>query len=240
MPAGSTPDAAAMPWWQAAFSADYLTVYSHRDDAAAESEIAGILPHLGTGPVLDACCGNGRHLAALRRHGVPAVGFDFSTDLLRATRAPRAVARGDVRDIPFAGDFSAVLVLFTAFGYFDEADNARTLTGLGRLLAADGKLVIDLPDPQRVRTTLVPESSRTVAGLAIHERRWLAGERVYKEVRVIRPDGATRTYTETVRLYDPSEMHALAAAAGLTVRECWSSLRGATVADGRCVWWLGI
>jgi SAM-dependent methyltransferase len=227
-----------VPWWQAAFSADYLTVYSHRDEAAADAEIAGLFPVLGTGPVLDACCGNGRHLAALRRRGVRAVGFDFSSDLLRATRAPCAVARGDVRDIPFSGGFSAVLVLFTAFGYFDKAGNTATLAGLGRQLGPGGRLVIDLPDPQRVRATLVPHSEREVNGLHISERRYLSTHAVHKDVVIRRADGSERRYTESVRLYETSEMADLAAASGMHVADRWRSLRGSDCDEGRLVWFL--
>ncbi len=226
------------PWWQAAFAADYLTVYAHRDQAAADAEVAGILPRLGAGPVLDACCGNGRHLAALRRRGVAAVGFDWSMDLLRTSRAPAAVARGDVREIPFSGGFSAVLVLFTAFGYFDEGDNRRALAALAAQLAPGGRLLLDLPDPELLRRSLVPHSERAVAGLRIREDRRLEGPRVLKDVHITHSDGRERRYTESVRLYAADELAALAAGAGLVIADCWSGLTGPAIPAGRCVWWL--
>lgn len=231
------------PWWQAAFGPDYELVYAHRSDDAATAEIAGLLPHLGSGPVLDACCGNGRHLAALQRAGITAVGFDYSANLLRsaATRAEASgrVSRADVRAIPFAGNFSAVLVLFTAFGYFDEADNGVALAALAGQLAAGGSLVLDLPDPQRVYASLVRESSKTVAGLTIREQRRIEGQRVVKDVHISRPDGSLHTYTESVRLYAADEIGRLATSVGLRVNACWSSLRDAAIDEGRQVWWLG-
>ena len=231
------------PWWQAAFGPDYELVYAHRSDDAAMAEIAGLLPHLGRGPVLDACCGNGRHLAALQRAGVSAVGFDYSANLLRsaATRAGVSgrVSRADVRAIPFAGNFSAVLVLFTAFGYFDEADNGVALAALAGQLAAGGSLVLDLPDPQRVRAGLVPESSKSVAGLTIREQRRIEGPRVIKDVHISRADGSVHAYAESVRLYSGEEIAHLAASVGLRVRTCWPSLRGEAIDEGRQVWWLG-
>lgn len=232
------------PWWAAAFGPDYEAVYAHRSDADADAEIAGIFSGLGDGPIADACCGNGRHLAALRRRGKIALGFDFSADLLRsAAMRPAAagcMARADVRAIPFAANsFSAVLVLFTAFGYFDEADNAKTLAGLARLLTVGGSLILDLPEPQRLRAGLIEHSQRTSGGLHIDERRRLEGKRVIKEVRITRSDGSTHAYTESVRLYDAAEMTRLATAAGLEVRACWPSLRGPTIDEDRQVWWLG-
>ena len=230
------------PWWQAAFGPDYEQVYAHRSDDAASTEIAGLLPQLGTGPVLDACCGNGRHLAALQRAGIAAVGFDYSANLLRSAAGRAAVqgrvSRADVRAIPYAGNFSAVLVLFTAFGYFDEADNRVALAALAGQLAPDGKLVLDLPDPQRVRAELIPESSKSVAGLQITEQRRIEGNRVVKDVRISRPDGSVHAYTESVRLYGADEIASLAEAVGLRVRACWPSLRGAEIDESRQVYWL--
>lgn len=226
------------PWWQAAFAADYLAVYAHRDDASADAEVAGLMPMLGGGPVLDACCGNGRHLAALRRRQVAAVGFDWSSDLLRVGRARSRTARADVRNIPFSGGFSAVLVLFTAFGYFDEADNLTALRALAGQLAPGGRLLLDLPDPERLRASLIPASERTVDGLVVSERRRLAGPRVLKDVRIVHPDGRERSYTESVRLYGAEEIAALAAAVGLRVEARWPGLRGPACGDGRCAWWL--
>ena len=230
------------PWWQAAFGPDYEQVYAHRSDDAASAEVAGLLPHLGAGPVLDACCGNGRHLAALSRAGIAAVGFDYSANLLRSaagrTEVVGRVSRADVRAIPYAGEFSAVLVLFTAFGYFDEADNRVALAALAGQCARGGNLVLDLPDPARVHAELILESSKSVAGLQITEKRRIDGNRVAKDVRISRPDGSVHAYTESVRLFAADEIAQLAESVGLQVSACWPSLRGAAVDDGRQVWWL--
>ncbi len=232
----------ADPWWIAAFGPEYLQVYAHRDDGAAAAEVAGLAPLLGDGPVLDACCGNGRHLAALRQRGILAVGFDYSPTLLTSASARAEVhgrtARADVRAIPFSGNFSAVLVLFTAFGYFDEADNARALAALAGQLAPRGRLLLDLPDPERLRATLVPTSKRQVGELRVSERRWLDGLRVLKEVTITRADGSTHAYRESVRLYGAQEIETLAMGAGLLVEACWPGLRGPSSDEGRQAWWL--
>ncbi len=231
------------PWWEAAFGEDYLAVYAHRDDAQGAAEIAGILPHL-RGPVLDAGCGGGRHLAALRAAGLTAVGFDLSQPLLTAARERPAVrgriTRGDLRAIPLAdGAFVSVLVLFTAFGYFDDEANAATLQGLGRHLTPDGLLILDLPDAAWVRATLVPHSERTTAtGIRITEDRSLTPTRVEKQVTLVHPDGRQRTYRESVRLYDDADLPRLATPVGLRVADCWPSLRGPDQDDHRRVWFL--
>ena len=249
IPTSGLPDfrtSGPSPWWEQAFGPLYSEVYHHRDDAAAASEIAGLLPRLRerSGPVIDAACGGGRHLAALRQAGISAHGFDLSPDLLTlaAQRQPCAgyLVRGDLRRPPFAaGSCSAVLLLFTAFGYFDEAGNAECLAALAALLAPNGWMMIDLPERDRLRRTLVPESSRTTPrGLSVHEHRSLVGERVEKTVVVENAGRRVATWSESVRLYAPCEIDNLADGCGLALVDCWPSLYGPDIDDGRVIYWL--
>lgn len=232
-------------WWDDAFRAAYLEVYHHRSDAQAEAEVAGLLPRLRTapGPVVDAGCGAGRHLAALRRAGLPAVGFDRSADLLSVAAARPGcrgrLLRGDLRAPPIAGGCGAVLCLFTAFGYFDDGGNLECLRALAGLLAPGGLLILDQPDPAAVRRGLVPSSERcTPGGWLVRERRRLAGDRVEKEVEAVPPTGEASRWTESVRLYDQAELGGLAERAGLRVMAMWPGLGGPGDHAGRLVAWL--
>ncbi len=232
------------PWWDEAFQQHYLAIYAHRDDQSAVEEIAGVLPRIQaqSGPVLDACCGNGRHLAALRAAGLPAWGFDYSHDLLRVAAARPETAgyvfRSDVRAPAIGTGWGAITLFFTAFGYFDDEQNARTLEGLAQALRPGGLLLIDVPNPERVRINLVPESHKDVDGLHIHEQRSLSGQRVEKRVRLEKDGKELQSYTESVRLYETDEMARMAQAAGLDVEACWPSLRGPDHDDDRHVYWL--
>ncbi len=232
-------------WWSEAFRAAYLEVYSHRSDAQATAEIAGLLPRLraAPGPVVDAGCGAGRHLAALRTAGVTAVGFDLSPELLvAATSRPSCagrLARGDLRAPPLAGGCGAVLCLFTAFGYFDDAGNAACLAALGGLLAPGGWLVLDLPEPAAVRRGLVPASERiTAGGWQVRECRRLNGLRIEKEVEAVPPEGSTVRWQESVRLHECSELAEMAGPAGLLWDGAWPGLGGPKDEQDRLVAWL--
>lgn len=232
-------------WWEDAFRAAYLEVYHQRCDVQAAAEIAGLMPRLrcGSGVVIDAACGGGRHLAVLRAAGLPAVGFDLSPELLAVARGRPLVggglARGDLRAPPFADGAGSVLCLFTAFGYFDDAANAACLAALGRMVAGDGWLVLDLLDPQRVRSGLCAESVRTTpAGWQVIERRRLEGCRVIKTVEATPPGAAPVRWEERVRLHSIDEVAALARGAGLRLAECWRGLGGPTQDDGRLVAWI--
>jgi len=212
----------ARPWYDLAFEDAYPEVYPHRDLEAARREVAGLVARGVGGRVLDLGCGFGRHLQALREHGLEAFGLDRSAALLRRTSAElRArVVRGDFRRLPFrSGAFETVVMLFSSFGYFDDEDNARTLHELRRVLGPDGSVVLDLMNPGRVRANLVAHSVRRQGELEIDERRSLAagGTRVVKDVLLRSHTGAVRSWREDVRLYEPPELRELLERAGLVL-----------------------
>jgi SAM-dependent methyltransferase len=51
-----------------------------------------------------------------------------------------------MRQIPFQGEFDAIVNLFTAFGYFDDAQNQAVLHGVARALKPGGCFLIDVPN----------------------------------------------------------------------------------------------
>lgn len=109
------------PWYDAAFEADYLALYPHRDLAAARFEVGGLVERGLRGVVLDLGCGFGRHLLALRERGLEAFGLDRSRDLLaRAHELEGGVlrgsfVRGDFRALPFRERvFDGVVLLFSS------------------------------------------------------------------------------------------------------------------------------
>ena len=127
-------------------------------------------------------------------------------------------------------------MLFTAFGYFDDASNTATFAATN--LLAKGWFVLDLANAQRVRDTLVPSSQRELAdGTLVDERRWLEGAYVCKQSTWVE-DGATRHADERVRLYDIPEIADFAAAAGCHLEESWTSLQGPAQDTGRHVHWI--
>jgi len=215
------------PWFERAFRARYLHVYAHRTPEAARAEVRGLVERGLAGRTLDLGCGFGRHVVALREAGLAAFGLDLSAELLlHARRRPDAVAtrgrlvRADARAVPFAaGSFDAVVSLFSSFGYFDDVGNARAAREIARVLRDGGRAVLDLMNPARVRSTLVPESERVEEGVRVHETRRLSdgGRRVVKEVELRLPDGREERWREDVRLYEPDELEHLCEPWGLRV-----------------------
>lgn len=223
------------PWYVDAFREGYLRLYPHRNLAAARREIAFLLPRGVGGRVLDLCCGFGRHTLAMREAGLDALGVDLSSELLaHAAGSPGwellqgRIYRADARRLPFRdASFSSVVNLFSSFGYFGEEGDRQVLLEAARVLRQGGLLVMDLMNPQHVRSRLVPESSTERDGALLVEKRQLAadGRLVVKDVEFANPSGRLR-WREEVRLYEPDELLRWLDAAGFRQREACGDFDG--------------
>jgi SAM-dependent methyltransferase len=214
------------PWYDRAFGPWYLKLYPHRDREEAERAVSALLPFLpASGALLDAGCGSGRHAEALVERGFHVTGLDRSRVLLAEAGCHRSIGgrlvRGDMRRLPFrSGSFSAVLSMFTSFGYFDDAGaHSRLLAEYARVTRPAGLLVLDYVNAERVRASLEEESTRWVDGHQVRERRRIEREgpddRVVKEVEITAETGAVvERYHESVALYDPPRLLEMLAAAG--------------------------
>jgi len=239
-------------WFCRSFRGDYLRVYRARSVEAAEREAGFARSSLGLAEgdlVLDLACGAGRHSAPLAAAGLRVVGLDRSRELLDAARlllgpaVPLVLA--DMRRLPFAACFRAVLSFFTSFGYFrDESEDLRVLAEMARVALPGGKLLLDLPDRETTIATLVPESERVEGdGLEIVQRRRITpdGRRVEKEIRVRHPrtrgagDDESRAgserageerWCESVRLYARDEIVAALADRGWRATELFGDFCG--------------
>lgn len=225
---GAPPSLPAAPpaWYEEWFERDeYELVYRPRDDRDAERLVALLLDLVRPEPgarILDMGCGRGRHALRLATRGYRVTGIDLSRRAVeqarqRSTRARHAVTfrQGDMREVQGVASYDGVVNLFTAFGYFaEERDHLRVVRAMAAALRPDGWLVQDFLNAPYVETHLVPESATEVDGVRIEQRRWIAGGRVEKEIRIHRGDG-WQTFFESVRLLTREDFEALYDAAGL-------------------------
>lgn len=139
------------PWWESFFGPDYLKQYVHTTTPQEVDGIERILHLKKGGRVLDLACGAGRHAIELARRGHAVVGYDWSKALLREARAAAkrskvkaTFMRGDMRELPYRGQFDAVINMFSSFGYFDRVeDDHKVLAGVARALKPRGKFLME-------------------------------------------------------------------------------------------------
>lgn len=230
-------------WFETWFDEDYALLYAHRDAEEARRAVALALdtaPELAAGPVLDLGCGAGRHLEVLRQTNPRAFGMDLSPALLR--RAPADLRpwllRGDMRALPVKdGRLSGACLWFTPFGYFPDDQNRALMLALGRSLRPGGALVMDYLNAGLVARALVPEDTLERAGVRVLSRRAIEGGRIVKRMTLTHVDtGETREAMESVRLYLPSELEAMAARADLRLRTVRGTYAGEAFTEDSPRW----
>jgi SAM-dependent methyltransferase len=118
-------------------------------DQVDERALAGL-----TGPVLDVGCGPGRHLCALARRGVAALGIDVSPTAVGLARlaGARAIVGSIFEEVPRSGSWGSALLLDGNIGIGGNPE--RLLGRVAELLAPGGRIVVELVAPPRatVRT----------------------------------------------------------------------------------------
>ncbi|MBT2290270.1 methyltransferase domain-containing protein [Paenibacillus albidus] len=216
-------------WYEESFGEDYLIVYKHRDFGGARREVEQMIGWLNLpsgAKVLDLCCGMGRHSLALAEAGYEVTGVDLSEALLREARSQNGAEQvtwihSDMRELPLAGGFDAVVNLFTSFGYFEEdKDQVKVLREIYRMLKPEGKFIIDFLNPAHVIRHLVPHSTREDGENLIDESRRIKDGYVMKDIILTsKIDGTPRLYHERVKLYPREKFQEMIAEAGLQLKE---------------------
>ena len=240
----------ARPWYETLFERDWYDYFARGGPGApdedgsyarqTDAEVAFAEEALGlTEPsdVLDLCCGPGRHSVRLARDGHRVTGVDISAYNLEvaAERAAEfgvdvAWSEADMRETGL-GESSqdAVINLFTAFGFFDDAENQRVLEEVARVLQPGGRLLVDLVNRDSLMGRFRPRmwGERHNGALLFQEHAFdSATGRQTTRWNVIKADGERISQSFTVRIYTLQELEVRMAQAGLRVEEAWGGLDG--------------
>jgi SAM-dependent methyltransferase len=154
------------------WAADY-DAGANPDPGPAVDFLAGLA---GGGPVLELAIGTGRVALPLAARGLVVEGVEASEEMVARMRvkpggAEIPVAIGDMADVPVAGPFRLVYLVFnTLFNLVDADRQADCFRNVARVLAPGGAFVIEafVPDPadfdrdEQVQVRAVTEDSATI------------------------------------------------------------------------------
>ena len=134
---------------QAAYALWAKSYPPHPHNALMDLEqqtVIALLPAVNGLTVLDAGCGTGRYLQALKQRGAFAIGMDLSAAMLsRARELTSQVARADLRALPFDAMSIDVVVCGLALGDFAELELA--LAEVVRVLRIGGRIIYSVVHP---------------------------------------------------------------------------------------------
>lgn len=194
--------------------------------------LAGIVP--GT-PVLDLCCGVGRHSLELARRGFAVTGVDRTAFYLdeAGEQASREgleleLVQADMRDFRRDGAFGAVINLYTSFGYFDDpGDDRRVLENVRASLRPGGRLVLQTMGKEVLARNFRERDWREAEGcLILQETRILRDWNWAQNRWVVISDGAAREFLVEHRLYSAAELERLLVECGFSSIEAFGDLAG--------------
>lgn len=212
----------------------YHILYGPRSEAEANAlvnALSGTPEWGGTGKVLDAGCGAGRHARALAKHAQHVVAFDLSPEsiaMAQATEGPHVEYHvEDLRDVvsrqAWHGQFDLVTNFFTSLGYFEaEKDQIHVLRGLVKCVKPTGRLLLDYLNVDQVEADLVPSETVIRKGVQFHIRRRIQGGWIEKSIQFAW-EGRDVHFVERVQALRKSTLTQLLAHHGMVVTRAWGS-----------------
>jgi SAM-dependent methyltransferase len=222
-------------WYVDFFRGDYLNVYGHMfTEERAQKESAFVADALELKPgasVLDLCCGQGRHAVQLAKRGMRVTGLDLNAEYLELAKKSAESSKveietvaGDMRKIPYANKFDAIVNMYSSFGYLEsEAEDLKVLESAAKALKAGGRLLLDMLNREWAIDNYIQNDWHTGAdGTLYVERRDLdlAASRMHVHFIVVDapPKGGRReSIGHNIRLYTLTEMMRLLERVGMRV-----------------------
>jgi SAM-dependent methyltransferase len=219
-------------WYDRFFRHEYLVFDEHPETALEVDFIKQALLLTPETPVLDLCCGYGRHTIPLS-DSCRIVGLDRSDVMVGRGRADNSgtttFLRGDMIALPFQPEtFSAVLSLFSSFGYFnDENQNYRVLQGISEALIPGGRFLIETVNREFVIRHSAPQQVYRPVNLTLIEERSFdpISSRSHVDVTVFQ-DGRETHLHHSIRIYAFTELEMLLESVGLQTVNVWGDFRG--------------
>ena len=221
---------AARGWWSEFFTGPTLELWKRahtRDESRGEAaDLARALALAPGARVLDVPCGHGRIALELAALGHRVSGLDACAEYLdEARRSARErgieaeFVAGDMRALPWRGEFDAALCVGNSFGYFDDDDNRAFLAAVQAALRPGGRFALSYPlvAELALATRAWRDWHRLGEAILLSES-WFDERRGRLETTYTALDLATRAPLEekhaSYRVYTRAETEALLASVG--------------------------
>ncbi len=226
----------AQEWFENFFiQGRYADVLAAIPAERTEREVEFVVGALGLpegARILDLCCGVGRHTISLAQRGYEMVGLDLNPDALDIARKRAEEARvevswhtADMRDIPYANQFDAVLNVFSSWAYYSTDDkDLHVLAAVARALKSGGLLLIDTGNRERTfgEYRATDWQSEPDGTLVLTRRELdLASSRHKVIDLLIHPDGSRSERWHQFRFYTLTELVRILTDIGLSFERAW-------------------
>lgn len=218
-------------WFQYWFNSPfYHILYSQRNDEEAEYLIDNLSAYLkpsADSKMLDIACGRGRHSIYLNKKGYDVTGIDLSEQSIRYAQQFEQKNLHffvhDMRKLAFINYFDIALNLFTSFGYFEtEKDHVNALKSFRKGLKADGTLVIDYFNTQKIVKNLTNQEIKTMEGIEFHLHKFVSDGKIIKHIN-FEHKGKTHAFEERVQAFTLEDFERMFEKSGLKIKETFGS-----------------
>lgn len=192
-------------WWKYFFNHTYLITDARSilDNALTRIEVNLLEKTLNLNKndkILDLFSGQGRHSLELAKRGYKYLtALDYSPYLIKLGKRKAKETGLSIkfvkRDARYTNlkkeDYSVIFVMANSFGYFaDERADLQVLKEIHRLLKRNGKLLLDLTDPDYVRNNLKPISwHKATQSIIVFRKRELKKDLIKAREIVISKNG---------------------------------------------------
>ena len=189
------------------------------------------------GPVLDLCCGTGRHGVLLVKKGWQIIGADLSKNLLRIAKnkmqkenASFPTVRCEMQYLPFRSEaFANIMNMFTSFGYLlSEKEDLNSLKEIARTLKPYGSFLLDVVNRGHLLTAYRESDLADFGVFIMEEKRSLDKEKmkVTSQWLLTPKDGGQKlVLTHELRLYTLEDLRQMLNYVGLAFKTVYGNYK---------------
>lgn len=209
-------------WFNSPF---YHILYQKRDHKEAEffiDRLTQFLKPSDESRILDIACGKGRHAIYLNEKGYDVTGIDLSEQSIQHAKTYENDRLHffvhDMRKLFYINYFDIALNLFTSFGYFDtEKDHVNALKTFSKSLKAEGILVIDFFNSNKVIENLIPNESKTLNHIQFNISKKLEEGKIIKDINFEHQNNVYH-FQEKVKAFSLADFERILSKANLSIQ----------------------